>query len=380
MMLVLGLGTARAQDGPYRYVSAVKAPHAAHNVIIRGTPAGNHLQTFAKGRMVRIGNRMVADVPGSRNLRVVVDPKVGGTRVAGLTFKRAVAMNIWKDGTVVVNRTGVQAIDDQGNPYLSTRIKIRGASAIVMIPAPQLRPPLPRTVSLEHLRRAGPLCGARLWLHGTTDAQRQAEITASRSRIAALMKADAHTTWGNRVARVAASENETGNTIMYLIGKMGVLFNEQQVLKEEMSKRLLARFEAIPKEELLAWANAARHLTSDQAYRADIEGNDGIVYGMRLKQAQDMILVDLMFTLLPVEPLFRRERYNLREAARYRGRLKQISMADVRLLQVAMPAFEKAELDAALSLTLMHRYFPAETFSRNVFLTDLARLLPRSAP
>ena len=327
--------------------------------------------------MVQVGNRMVADVPGSKNLRVVVDPKVGGTRVAGLTFTRAVAMNIWRDGTVVVNRAGVQATDDQGMPYLSTRVQIRGARAIVMMPAPHLRPPVPRTVSLAHLRQAGPLCGARLWLHGKIEEERQQQLTASRTRITSLMRDAVHTVWSDRVARVAASENETGNTLMYIIGKMGVLFDAKETLDGDTSKRLMKRFDAIPKEELMAWANAARHLTSDQTFRDDVRVNDGIIYGMRLKQPQDIILVELMFTLLPADPLFYRERYNLQEAARYRGRIKQISMADVRLLQVAMPAFEKAELDAALSLALVHRYFPEETFARNAFLTDLARMLPR---
>jgi len=73
------------------------------------------------------------DELNSRNIRVVVNKKLGYTTFAGLRFKHEAVVNIWEDGTVEVNRKGVAGEDKELRTYLSTKVKLKGKTVHVMM-------------------------------------------------------------------------------------------------------------------------------------------------------------------------------------------------------------------------------------------------------
>jgi ankyrin repeat protein len=77
----------------------------------------------------------VPDAPGSKNIRLVVEKKVGFTRLAGLRFTDSCTVNIGKDGTVEVDKEGVQANDDSGTHYVSKKIRSGATDVVVMVAA-----------------------------------------------------------------------------------------------------------------------------------------------------------------------------------------------------------------------------------------------------
>ena len=76
------------------------------------------------------------DALGSKNIKIVVNKKVGYTEYAGLKFHQSAIVNIWKDGTIEVDREGVEAVDKNKTLYLSQRRKIDEKESIVMVQSP----------------------------------------------------------------------------------------------------------------------------------------------------------------------------------------------------------------------------------------------------
>ena len=77
--------------------------------------------------------KIYVDALGSENIIVVVNKKIGYTEIAGLKFKQEVTIDIWKDGTVEVDREGVEAADKNNITWISKRVLSDGKNAIVMI-------------------------------------------------------------------------------------------------------------------------------------------------------------------------------------------------------------------------------------------------------
>lgn len=75
----------------------------------------------------------VPDALGSEGIRVLVDKEVGFTTLAGLKFRQDCVINVWKDGTIEVDRVGVTATDDANAHYVSQEAKIKNTPSIVMV-------------------------------------------------------------------------------------------------------------------------------------------------------------------------------------------------------------------------------------------------------
>lgn len=75
------------------------------------------------------------DALGSTNITIKVNKVVGYTTLAGLLFKEGCKINIWKDGTIEVDRVGVNAVSqkDTSLEYISKKINIEGENKIVMV-------------------------------------------------------------------------------------------------------------------------------------------------------------------------------------------------------------------------------------------------------
>jgi hypothetical protein len=73
------------------------------------------------------------DALGLENIRVTVNPSKGYTGLASLRFQGNAVINIWKDGTIEVDREGINATDDGGKRYISKRIRQGDKNVIVMV-------------------------------------------------------------------------------------------------------------------------------------------------------------------------------------------------------------------------------------------------------
>ena len=100
---------------------------------LQGKALGNDSHVPAEMSLDGKVSRFYPDALGSENIKVVVNKKVGYTEVAGLNFKQEVTMNIWKDGTVELDRERVEASDKNNISWISKRVTSSGKNAIVMV-------------------------------------------------------------------------------------------------------------------------------------------------------------------------------------------------------------------------------------------------------
>lgn len=77
--------------------------------------------------------KYMPDALDSRNIKVVVNKKLGYTTLAGLKFKQNATVNIWKDGTIEVDREGIEAEDKGRNKFVSKKVTLKGKVAFVMM-------------------------------------------------------------------------------------------------------------------------------------------------------------------------------------------------------------------------------------------------------
>lgn len=143
-----GVATAREPKRPdsepkpprvYRYLSeqASSAPSWAHSkgIGVKTLADGNlGIQVPEGATLPYLEGQTPADLPGSTDIRVDVDPAVGYTTFVGLKFTCDCTIDIWKDGTIEVGRPGIIAEDEGGQQYVSREVDVTpGKSAIVMV-------------------------------------------------------------------------------------------------------------------------------------------------------------------------------------------------------------------------------------------------------
>jgi TonB family protein len=69
----------------------------------------------------------------SHNIHVVTIKDVGYTKYAGLKWKQATTVNIWKDGTIEASGEGITASDVKGMAWTSRKVHVATRTAIVMV-------------------------------------------------------------------------------------------------------------------------------------------------------------------------------------------------------------------------------------------------------
>lgn len=73
------------------------------------------------------------DAPGSQNVSVGINERVGHTEIAGLRFEQEATINVWETGVVEADREGIEATDPSGATWVSKNATVEGKDAIVMI-------------------------------------------------------------------------------------------------------------------------------------------------------------------------------------------------------------------------------------------------------
>lgn len=103
---------------------------------------GHVLQIRARSDESRIASTMdvnsgravpLPDELNSRNIKVVVNNKLGYTTFAGLRFRHDASVNVWEDGTVEVDRKDVEAEDRMLIKYVSRKVRLKGKTVFVMM-------------------------------------------------------------------------------------------------------------------------------------------------------------------------------------------------------------------------------------------------------
>ncbi|MBS3734611.1 MAG: hypothetical protein KGY99_06755 [Phycisphaerae bacterium] len=138
----------------YRYHNDMALSPARDVIVVdvRGDDGAIHREarlpddpTWNNGYTARLpvsGDEAVVDSPGSREIHVEIDPDVGRTDYAGLTFTVPCTLAIDEDGTLRADSEGLIATDEQGRTWRSTTLLHRGRDAVVFL-RPQA-PPAPR--------------------------------------------------------------------------------------------------------------------------------------------------------------------------------------------------------------------------------------------
>ncbi|MEW6455135.1 MAG: hypothetical protein AB1410_00275 [Acidobacteriota bacterium] len=73
------------------------------------------------------------DVPGAKELHIKVSEDVGYTTVAGLQFEQDCVINIWNDGTIEVDREGVQATSLNNKRWISLKIPVKDKNEYIVM-------------------------------------------------------------------------------------------------------------------------------------------------------------------------------------------------------------------------------------------------------
>ena len=144
-----GAATGRSGRAPdwesrYKWKSKWQLPFGAEGITVRGGKGGNSVTHTLKGKgaIPVIGRDIVIDLPGSRDVRIEIDPEVRQTTYAGLTFTRPCVVDIQKDGTLVADREGVVATDSDGSDWKSQRSTPPAGEVVAFFPAPGRQPSL----------------------------------------------------------------------------------------------------------------------------------------------------------------------------------------------------------------------------------------------
>ncbi len=145
-LLVVGCGQRRVpREDVYMHHSEYKGSDGANDIQVEtikdgnlaGTAMGDHSHVPAIIPLSPTGNlqspKYFPDALGSRNIKIVINKEVGYTEIAGLRFVGEAVINIGNDGTVEVNKEGVEASDKTGTFWISKNVKIEGSDSLTTV-------------------------------------------------------------------------------------------------------------------------------------------------------------------------------------------------------------------------------------------------------
>ena len=75
------------------------------------------------------------DLPGSKNIKIVIDPQAGATRYAGLVFRTPCEVEIRKDGILLVSDPTLSVTDENGKVWTARPVTIEQKQANVLFAA-----------------------------------------------------------------------------------------------------------------------------------------------------------------------------------------------------------------------------------------------------
>lgn len=120
-------------ESRYKWQSKSDIPVPADGITIMETKNGTLKIGAAEGGAGDIpfgGDDVVIDSPGSRDLRIEIDPKVKKTTYAGLVFTTPCVLEIFDDTTLIANQEGVIAKDKNGKQWKSRKVTLDNKEVI----------------------------------------------------------------------------------------------------------------------------------------------------------------------------------------------------------------------------------------------------------
>jgi hypothetical protein len=122
----------------YKWKNKGGIPVPADGITVKEAKNGSLKIGAAEGGAGKIpfgGDDIVIDAPGSRDVRIEIDPKVKKTTYAGLVFITPCILEILEDTTLAVNQEGVVAKDKQGKQWKSKKVTLDSKEAIAFFPS-----------------------------------------------------------------------------------------------------------------------------------------------------------------------------------------------------------------------------------------------------
>ena len=136
MGIILGVcTTSYAQDISKRYLWKTNygSSVVTDGLTVKDTkvsPDGKRQQSFS-GEIPIFMNQYVVDAPGSKNVKIEIDPTVDSTWYAGLIFENSCVLEILDDFTLLVDRVGIRAKDGEGNYWRSQKATLKNKEVIL---------------------------------------------------------------------------------------------------------------------------------------------------------------------------------------------------------------------------------------------------------
>lgn len=123
----------------YKWKSSSDIPVPAEGITVRQNRRGSLEIGQAPGNAVGIpfgGDEVVIDAPGSRDVRIQIDPGVKKTTYAGLVFTTPCVAEILEDTTLVIDQEGLVAKDKAGKQWKSRKVTVakREVNAFFAVP------------------------------------------------------------------------------------------------------------------------------------------------------------------------------------------------------------------------------------------------------
>ena len=114
---------------------------------------GKHYLEAREGTIGFIGKKLLLDVPGCRNIRIRIDPRIGETNYAGLTFKTPCSLDILQDFTLIAHEEGVVATDAHNRYWISHPTVVDGKKVNAFFEHTEIRCQAPNLTSVRSLGR-----------------------------------------------------------------------------------------------------------------------------------------------------------------------------------------------------------------------------------
>jgi len=106
----------------------------SQKIVVRANGVRNCLiEILEGGHMAFCGEEIVPDALESRNIYIIVELGGDATNFAGLDFKNSCILNIWKDGSLEVDKEGIEASDSSGGFYVSQAVIQDGKRSVLMV-------------------------------------------------------------------------------------------------------------------------------------------------------------------------------------------------------------------------------------------------------
>lgn len=129
---------AREPNTPFRWVSPLAPTQVppTSGIHVRGTSAGGWDVVLPPGggSIAVVDSQMRPEMLGADNIFIEINPAVGHTQYAGLIFTTPCVVEILMDGTVLINRAGVEVKDRRGYRWRSRQAFIGGRQVSAFFP------------------------------------------------------------------------------------------------------------------------------------------------------------------------------------------------------------------------------------------------------